>query len=654
MKLLHRILAASLAGFVPLVALCLFFIYTLIQKDIDFGRRELSGTACLRPAVHLLGALTQYALHEGTASEENKRSSAALAKLASQIDPTLKQLAAELQTHGAALKLTPEHLAARGLQEIDPAHIGALWREARQSPASQSRTATDATISALRHLITQVGNDSNLILDPDLDSYYLMDVSLAGVPQLQDRLRRTKETSLHAAGTVASAELRTQAAILRAQLQEADLDRITADIQTAIAEDAAFYGPSDTLRPRLEPALKSLHEAQARVLTQLTGLIGSTTPFDAGPILTAVDTAQRQALDLWEATTDELDALLARRIQHYARRRAAAVAVVAITVLAAGILIFEILRRLNRTLRTVAEDLGATSRQVSAAADQVAVASQSLAAGASQQAASIEETTASLEEIHSQVRRSSENADSTRQLAQEARTATEAESSEMDHLLDAMNGIKTSSENVARILRTIDDIASQTNILALNAAVEAARAGEAGAGFAVVAEEVRALALRSASAARDTTQRVAESIESGTRGAKHSSTVAQGLKHVSEKTCQMDELVGAISRAAQEQACSIDQISSAMAQIDTVTQTTAANAEETAAIAEELTAHSVAMTASVESLLRLVEGSRCAPSRAVDAVASPRDTDSGSNSPVPPVSRAAPTRRQPALAGAAP
>jgi methyl-accepting chemotaxis protein len=267
-----------------------------------------------------------------------------------------------------------------------------------------------------------------------------------------------------------------------------------------------------------------------------------------------------------------------------------------------------ITRNTNRALRTVASALTDASTQVAAAAKQVAASSQTLASGASEQAASLEETSASLEEINGMSTRNTEGAERARALASSANHATEDGIKQMGEMLGSMHAIKASSDNIAKIIKTIDEIAFQTNILALNAAVEAARAGEAGAGFAVVAEEVRALAQRAASAARETAEKIDDSIAKSTQGVALSGKVEQSLRQIAEEAGKVNDLVKEISTASKEQLQGISQVSTAVGKMDEVTQSTAASAEEAASAAEELHAQSQTMMDSVAELVRLAGG----------------------------------------------
>jgi methyl-accepting chemotaxis protein len=264
----------------------------------------------------------------------------------------------------------------------------------------------------------------------------------------------------------------------------------------------------------------------------------------------------------------------------------------------------------NRLLRGLANSLDHGALQTAAASRQVSVASQSLSSGASEQASSVEETSASLEEMTSMIRSTSENAQKAKTLAGESHAAASAGAVNMGEMSDAMKSIDSSSAEVAKIVKDIDEIAFQTNILALNAAVEAARAGEAGAGFAVVADEVRSLAQRSAAAAKETAAKIAMAIENSRTGSTNSAKVADSLQKIAGSVSATDSLVGDIANAAREQSLGIEQINSAMTQMEKVTQSNAASAEETASAAEELSAQARSMQEMVARLRRFVGGKK--------------------------------------------
>jgi methyl-accepting chemotaxis protein len=276
-----------------------------------------------------------------------------------------------------------------------------------------------------------------------------------------------------------------------------------------------------------------------------------------------------------------------------------------VVAMAMGILIT---RGINKVLKRISDSLSAGAEQTASAAAQVASASQSLAEGASQQAASLEETSSSLEEMSSMTKRNAETAGLVKTLGSDARKAGDLGVQDMSALVSAMDDIKRSSSDIAKIIKTIDEIAFQTNILALNAAVEAARAGEAGAGFAVVADEVRSLAQRCAQAAKETAGKIEDAVQKSARGADISAKVAKSLEEIVGKARQVDERAGEVASASEEQSQGISQVNIAVTEMDKVTQSNAANAEESAAAAEELTAQAEALKEAVTELMRLVGG----------------------------------------------
>jgi methyl-accepting chemotaxis protein len=273
---------------------------------------------------------------------------------------------------------------------------------------------------------------------------------------------------------------------------------------------------------------------------------------------------------------------------------------------------------LTRQLKRIAANLRSGAGRLAHGSEGYSATSQSLASGASQQAAALEETSASLEEIASMIKRTSASAQTAKDLGNQTRTAAETGATDMQAMSLAMDAIKSSSDNIAKIVKSIDEIAFQTNLLALNAAVEAARAGEAGAGFAVVADEVRALAQRSAQSARETTSKIEDSIEKSRRGVELSQKVAGSLTQIVTKARQMDDLIGEIAVASNEQNQGIGQISSAVSNMDGTTQTTAGNAQELAESAVELQSQSSVLNEAVAQLDQLVGGDQAASSRVVD------------------------------------
>ena len=317
--------------------------------------------------------------------------------------------------------------------------------------------------------------------------------------------------------------------------------------------------------------------------------------------------ASRAAVDFNKSQADSV----AVKIQSVVRNanRAIFIGLGFVTVCAFAIALF-IVAGASKALKTIAGSLDQASLHVSSAGSQVAATSRTLSDGASGQSVSLEQTRASLATMSGMVARNADNAGTAKGLTNRARTAAETGATHMKEMSIAMDAIKSSSDNIAKIVRAIDEIAFQTNLLALNAAVEAARAGDAGLGFAVVAVEVRSLAQRSAQAARETAQKISDCITTTEQGVAISVKVRKGLSQIVEEVCQVDSLIGEIASASEEQRQGIKNLNSAVLHLDQVTQTTAAHAQHGAEASEELENQSGVLAQSVAELLQLVDSAR--------------------------------------------
>lgn len=267
-----------------------------------------------------------------------------------------------------------------------------------------------------------------------------------------------------------------------------------------------------------------------------------------------------------------------------------------------------ITRLTNKSLRAISATLSQSSDTTAKSVTQISTTSQTLAEGANEQAASLEETSAALEEITNTTKINTDHTANALKITEEAKASAAQGNTKMAEMAEAMAEILRSSDDISNIIKTIDDIAFQTNILALNAAVEAARAGEAGAGFSVVADEVRSLAQRSAEAVKSTSTLVEKASVRSKKGATLCDEVKTNLNEISEKTEAVNSLIAEVSNASAEQSTGLSQINTTVSQIDKVTQDNAAHSEETASSARDLSTQTQHLKQAVGDLIRLVNG----------------------------------------------
>ena len=395
-----------------------------------------------------------------------------------------------------------------------------------------------------------------------------------------------------------------------AALNDGDLARARAVGLPAMRES---FGAMRTQFAQMQAVADRAAAEQAKMVNELLG--EGTVAFEAG----------NKAMETLVATVEETGQRAVQRAlaeSHAARLRTIViVALGSLVALGSGVILS---RYVVQGIRGVVKAMSAGAQHVAAASLQVAGSSQTLSDGASEQAASLEQISASLNEMNSMTQRNSASAEQCNERTDKMTESVNAGTAAVSQLDASIARIKASAEETAKIVKTIDEIAFQTNILALNAAVEAARAGDAGAGFAVVADEVRNLAQRSADSAKDTAILIQQAQENVNEGVQVTAQVSNVLREIAAASSQLNGLVAEVATSSKDNAEGINQVAGGISQMDQVTQTNAAGSEEMASAAQQLSAQSQELEGAIGRLIEIVDGQprSTATGSAVDAVLS--------------------------------
>ena len=624
-----KLAAIALSFMIPLVVTT-FFLVEEQNIKIDFAEQELRGDKYLQPLSRLLVHL------EGHRALVRQGDTAQASRTEALVDEDFTELLAVDRALNKSLQTTGGALNARRRGSAIPARLQASWETVKlASDVAASERLHLALVSDIRLLITHVGDSSKLILDPDLDTYYVMDALLLKEPEiigeLGDLNRLVETVAAGAKGTEQVAELAGSAALLDFQVAG-----LQTDLETAFAETPKLNKNDD-----LEPALSPL---MARALSASKAVVDLTT-VDADPA--AHGSAVREAMDahnaLWTELFKQEDSMLESRKAGDLGRRRFALTTVFLVVVAAAALTLWVARRISRNVGEVkdaaghlaagdldsraavrsrdevgamatsfngmAESLGTlvgqvieASEAVAQSATQLRSAADQLAATTTEQSAAVTEASATTEELARASASIADTVDGVAAQAAETRDNLEQAESDIDASAERTVTLAEKVSEIGSILALINEIADQTNLLALNAAIEAARAGEGGRGFAVVADEVRRLAERSKSSAAGIAE-IVEGIQEETnatvmameKGAKQMqsgltllSAVADGTAQVRlttqqqrSATSQVVETMEQLSDTSRQVSATANQIASASATLATL----AANLERTGASA---------------------------------------------------------------------
>lgn len=644
-----------LSLFVSITAGVLYMLVQSKNEPINFGSQEMLGNIYQRPVENTLLAIVQHRIFSQRARQNDENSRAKLSLLKSKVDEGFDEIRKAHEELGEALQFTTTGLSSRKREHIQLSTVIEEWQKLKSNETAMSANESNDLhahlISDLKTMIAHLGDTSNLILDPDLDSYYLMDITLLALPQIQERIQNfIVEIEPVLRKKDISTEDRIKASVFSAMMKESDLARVTGDFGTVMNEDPNFYGITPTLSTKLLPAHKkfvSAYESLIHLSERISkGEIESIDHFNQ-----ITENALTESFDYWNVAVSQLDVLIDTRVSSYKSQKNMGLLFSTLGVFLAICIAWVFLSQLVRRLREVTESLNQSGHHVAAAAEESATSSAKLSSASSQQARSLQDTMASVVQISAMVNQNSDSTVKAQEMVVSNQVAAEHGVKSARDMVVAINEIKktndeilnqmeSSSREFSEILKIISEIGDktkvineivfQTKLLSFNASVEAARAGEHGKGFAVVAEEVGSLAQMSGKAADEITEMLSKSVdrvnsivhqteskvdqlvEIGRNkiviGESTALKCKEALEKLGSNATSMNQMISQISIASKEQSQGIVEINKAMSHLDVATQENSSLSQKTSSQAEQLKVEAEHLESTVENLLVFVDG----------------------------------------------
>lgn len=619
------------AFFMVFVTGLLVLLVSAKDEPINFGKQELKGNQYQRVVQDLFKNVAWYRIAASSAATWDEAQDK-LKSFSEKIDQSfvaLKEVDAKI---GADLQYTPEGLKSRKRENASVESLENQWNAIKAMKDVKDLDSKLAELVAnIRVSITQLGDTSNLILDPDLDSYYLMDVTLLALPQVQDRVQ---DSYIKLSTIFQKASLSEQDRIylntLQSLMTEADIGRISGDLQTVRNEDPNFFGPLDSIEKELAPSLNGFvekYKSYASLIKQASE--GNEMTKEAkSQILQTGREILEESFQQSVVSIKNLDSFLQNRIEVLGRSKTTSIFISILGILLSMVLGVVINRWISKDLKNVIGTLVGEVNNIEKVTEEIKTASLTLADSATKQAAAIEETVASMEEITSMISQTTNNAAECLVVSNEGSSETQNSKSIVASLNQGMGEIDNSNQKLSEITEVIDqiknktkvinDIVFETRLLAFNASIEAARAGIHGKGFAVVAEEVGKLANMSGRSAEEirtlldqsiasVNTRVEENKNKVTKGKMIAEKVDESFGKLAELLTKMSSSVSSIASATKEQQIGVTQSNMAMQEMDKITQSNSRDAENLAKLSTVLERGSHQLSSSLVDIKKLVK-----------------------------------------------
>lgn len=605
MSILQRLLIISGSFLLP-ISVLLYFTIDGIQDRIDFAALEKQGNNFQRPLEKILRSLINHKNAALVVLGGDNTAITTTSKEETLLDSGVRALEGNGKAFGASLDFTVEGLAKRKREEANIDNFARKWDQFRKSWQTMTPDACkaehDNLIKIIRLMITHLGDTSNLILDPDLDSFYMVDVSLVALPQAQERISTL--ISIYNSMVKNAGKNQDDKLAMAAQItlfQQNDLDRVMSSLETAMNEDNNFYGKSESLHKNIPGPMEKFKKSGDNFIKLLGSLKDANLSMVNPQVIQAGNDALEDSFGLWDVCSSELEVLLDKRINKFKNDRLYSLLLSALALSLSFLLVWYIGKGITVPIRSSSErleklakgdlasvveikgqgELGSMSLSLSKAISGMNSAivlisgnaqklihsssnqrqvSRSMVANATETSAQANAIASAAEEVSVNIRTVASAAEemgaTIREIARQAQQAAQV-ANEAVSIADIGNKavlrLGENSNIIGNVIKVITSIAEQTNLLALNASIEAARAGEFGKGFAVVASEVKELAKETSKATEDIRTKI-EGIQSDTREAVASNEKTRNI------ITKIHEIQNTIAGAVEEQAATTREI----------------------------------------------------------------------------------------------